>query len=85
MGRRGVISSFNDFYLSSLHVDEAGEGVGALWHLTVRYILDEWLLQVQAAGSAAKAMGANVKLAEAMGSTAQTMGQMNRMMNPAQV
>jgi hypothetical protein len=40
---------------------------------------------VQAAGSAAKAMGANVKLAEAMGSTAQTMGQMNRMMNPAQV
>jgi charged multivesicular body protein 2B len=30
-------------------------------------------------------MGANVKLAEAMGSTAQTMGQMNRMMNPAQV
>jgi hypothetical protein len=42
-------------------------------------------MQVQAAGSAAKAMGANVKLAEAMGSTAQTMGQMNRMMNPAQV
>ncbi len=40
---------------------------------------------MQAAGSAAKAMGANVKLAEAMGSTAQTMGQMNRMMNPAQV
>ena len=41
--------------------------------------------QVQAAGSAAKAMGANVKLAEAMGSTAQTMGQMNKLMDPAQV
>ena len=40
---------------------------------------------MQAAGSAAKAMGANVKLAEAMGSTAQTMGQMNKLMDPAQV
>jgi charged multivesicular body protein 2B len=30
-------------------------------------------------------MGANVKLAEAMGSTAQTMGQMNKLMDPAQV
>ncbi len=30
-------------------------------------------------------MGANVKLSEAMGSTAKTMGEMNKLMNPAQV
>merc|ERR1711915_236284 len=40
---------------------------------------------VQAASSTAKAMGANVKLSEAMGTTAKTMGEMNKMMNPAQV
>ena len=31
--------------------------------------------QIQSAGSAAKVMGANVKLAEAMGETAKTMGE----------
>ena len=43
------------------------------------------LLQVQAAGSAAKTMGANVKLAETMATTTKTMGNMNKMMNPQQV
>ena len=42
-------------------------------------------VKISAAGSSAKAMGANVKLAEAMGSTAKTMGQMNRMVNPTDV
>ena len=41
--------------------------------------------QVQAAGSAAKAMGANVKLADTMATTTKTMGNMNKMMNPQQV
>jgi charged multivesicular body protein 2B len=43
------------------------------------------MFQVQAAGSAAKAMGANVKLAETMATTTKTMGSMNKMMNPQQV
>ena len=43
------------------------------------------MFQVQAAGSAAKAMGANVKLAETMATTTKTMGNMNKMMNPQQV
>ena len=43
------------------------------------------MFQVQAAGSAAKAMGANVKLAETMSTTTKTMGNMNKMMNPQQV
>jgi charged multivesicular body protein 2B len=37
---------------------------------------------IQSAGSAARVMGANVKLAEAMGETAKTMGQMNKVMDP---
>jgi len=41
--------------------------------------------RIQAAGSTAKAMGANVKLTEAMGATAKTMGQMNKVMNPQAV
>lgn|ERR1712051_65095 len=41
--------------------------------------------KVQAVGSAAKAMGANVKLAETMKTTTQTMGNMNKLMNPEQV
>ena len=44
-----------------------------------------FMFQVQAAGSAAKAMGANVKLAETMATTTKTMGNMNKMMNPQQV
>merc|ERR1712096_50648 len=39
----------------------------------------------QAVGSASKAMGANVKLAETMKTTTQTMGNMNKLMNPEQV
>ncbi len=31
MGRRGVFPPSNGFYLSSLHIEERGEGVGALW------------------------------------------------------
>jgi len=41
--------------------------------------------RVQAASGTAKAMGANVKLSEAMGTTAKTMGEMNKLMNPAQI
>merc|ERR1711936_1413760 len=41
--------------------------------------------KVQAVGSASKAMGANVKLAETMKTTTQTMGNMNKLMNPEQV
>ena len=41
--------------------------------------------QISAAGHSAKAMGANVKLAEAMGETAKTMGQMNKQMDPLKV
>ena len=41
--------------------------------------------QISAAGHSAKAMGANVKLAEAMGETAKTMGQMNKQMDPVKV
>ena len=41
--------------------------------------------QIQAAGHSAKAMGANVKLAEAMAETAKTMGQMNKQMDPMKV
>merc|ERR1719470_147311 len=48
-------------------------------------LLIMFMFQVQAAGSAAKAMGANVKLAETMATTTKTMGNMNKMMNPQQV
>ena len=41
--------------------------------------------QIQAAGHSAKAMGANVKLAEAMAETTKTMGQMNKQMDPMKV
>merc|ERR1711863_103446 len=41
--------------------------------------------KVQAVGSASKAMGANVKLAETMATTTKTMTNMNKMMNPTQV
>jgi len=41
--------------------------------------------RVQAAGSAAKAMGANVKLAETMATTTKTMGNMNKIVDPAQL
>ncbi len=38
--------------------------------------------QISSVGAASKVMGANVKLAEAMGETAKTMGQMNRAVDP---
>jgi len=41
--------------------------------------------KVQAVGSASKAMGANVKMAETMGATSKVMADMNKMMNPQQV
>merc|ERR1712107_627584 len=41
--------------------------------------------KVQAVGSASKAMGANVKMAETMGATSKVMANMNKMMNPQQV
>ena len=41
--------------------------------------------KVQAAGSTAKAMGANVKMSQAMAETSKTMTNMNKLMNPAQV
>ena len=41
--------------------------------------------KVQAAGSTAKAMGANVKMSQAMAETTKTMGNMNKMMNPTAV
>lgn len=41
--------------------------------------------QITAAGYNAKAMHANVKLAEAMGETSKTMGRMNKVMNPQKV
>lgn len=40
---------------------------------------------IQATGYAAKGMAANVKLAEAMGKTSKTMGQMNKAMDPMKV
>ena len=43
------------------------------------------IFQVQAAGSTAKAMGANVKLSQAMAETSKTMTNMNKLMNPQQV
>ena len=43
------------------------------------------IYQVQAAGSTAKAMGANVKMSQAMAETSKTMTNMNKMMNPQQV
>ena len=42
-------------------------------------------LQIQAAGYGMKGMAANVKLAEAMGETSKTMGQMNKAMDPAKI
>ena len=44
-----------------------------------------FVFQVQAAGSTAKAMGANVKLSQAMAETSKTMTNMNKLMNPQQV
>lgn len=44
-----------------------------------------FFLSIQAAGYQAKAMGANVKLAEAMGETAKTMGAMNKAVKPEAV
>ncbi len=41
--------------------------------------------QITAAGYTAKAMGANVKIAEAMGETTKTMGKMNKVMDPQKV
>ena len=41
--------------------------------------------QISAAGHSAKAMGANVKLAEAMGETTKTMASMNKVMDPMKV
>merc|ERR1712152_113959 len=41
--------------------------------------------KVQAAGSTAKAMGANVKMSQAMAETSKTMTNMNKLMNPQQV
>ena len=43
------------------------------------------LFEVQAAGSTAKAMGANVKMSQAMAETSKTMTNMNKLMNPQQV
>ena len=55
-----------------------------MYVLKLLHIISD-LFQVQAAGSAAKAMGANVKLADTMATTTKTMGNMNKMMNPQQV
>ena len=41
--------------------------------------------QIKGAGYQAKAMGANVKIARAMGETSKTMGAMNKQMDPAKV
>jgi charged multivesicular body protein 2B len=43
------------------------------------------ILQVQSIGVSNKAMGANIKLANAMSTTAKTMTDMNRIMKPEQV
>lgn len=41
--------------------------------------------QITAAGYTAKAMGANVKIAEAMGETSKTMTKMNKVMDPQKI
>ena len=43
------------------------------------------VFQVTAVGYNAKAMGANVKIASAMGETTKTMANMNKIMKPEQV
>ena len=53
------------------------------YRLSIVLILN--LFEVQAAGSTAKAMGANVKMSQAMAETSKTMTNMNKLMNPQQV
>ena len=57
--------------------------VGSMKRL-IQDLLHQYL-KVQAAGSTAKAMGANVKMSQAMAETSKTMTNMNKLMNPAQV
>ena len=52
---------------------------------SVAVVLIQNLFEVQAAGSTAKAMGANVKMSQAMAETSKTMTNMNKLMNPQQV
>lgn len=48
-------------------------------------LIDNFIFQITSVASQQKVMHANVKLSDAMGATAKTMGNMNKIMNPAQV